>query len=132
MTHHAPGSQINDVAFCPFEDVLAYGHEGGLGSLVIPGAGEANFDALEVNPYETKKGRREGEVRQLLNKLQPEMISMDPDHIGRMDLATEETKRQEHAEENAQVVSFDMHKNMGYDLSDFNRRQTAQRRPGIR
>ncbi|KAI5791611.1 WD40-repeat-containing domain protein [Peziza echinospora] len=103
MTHHAPGSQINDVAFCPFEDVLAYGHEQGLGSLIIPGAGEANFDALEVNPYETKKGRREGEVRQLLNKLQPEMISINPDHIGRMDISSEETKRQEHAEENAQV-----------------------------
>ncbi|KAF8477185.1 WD40-repeat-containing domain protein [Kalaharituber pfeilii] len=95
MTHHAPGSQINDLRFCPFEDVLGYGHEEGLGSLVIPGAGEANFDALEVNPYESKKERRETEVKLLLNKLQPDMISLDPDHIGQMDRRSEAVKKHE-------------------------------------
>ena len=84
LTHHAPASQISDVQFCPFEDVLGYGHQEGLGQLVIPGAGEANYDALEINPYASRKERQEMEVKQLLNKLQPEMISLDPDHIGRL------------------------------------------------
>lgn len=92
MTHHAPASQINDVRFCPFEDVLGYGHQEGLGHLIIPGAGEANFDALEINPYASRKDRQEKEVRDLLNKLQPEMISLDPDHIGRIDRSSQLVK----------------------------------------
>ena len=51
----ASGSQVTDLKFCPYEDVLSVGHSQGYSSLVIPGSGEANFDAYEANPFETKR-----------------------------------------------------------------------------
>lgn len=85
MSHLLPGSQVQSTKFVPFEDILGVGHNKGFSSLIIPGSGESNYDALEINPYETKKMRREGEVRSLLNKLKPDMISLDPNVIGTVD-----------------------------------------------
>lgn len=51
----ASGSQVTGLKFCPYEDVLGVGHSSGYSSLVIPGSGEANFDAYEANPFETKR-----------------------------------------------------------------------------
>lgn len=84
MTHTLPGSKISNIRFCPFEDILGVGHAKGLSSLIVPGSGEANFDGLEINPYmnASREGRRENEVRELMNKLQPEMIVLDPTSIG--------------------------------------------------
>lgn len=87
MNHLLAGEQTERVRFAPFEDILGVGHSSGFSSLVIPGAGEANIDSMESNPfmYATRAGRRETEVRSLLEKLQPDMISLDPGDIGNVD-----------------------------------------------
>lgn len=50
---------------------------------VCAGAGEPNFDSFVSNPYQSKKERQEQEVVQLLDKLQPATIVLNPDIIGR-------------------------------------------------
>ncbi|MFH4976705.1 hypothetical protein AB6A40_003414 [Gnathostoma spinigerum] len=52
----------------------------------LAGCGEPNFDALHVNPFESKNQRREREVRQLLDKIQPELISLDTSEITRVNI----------------------------------------------
>eukprot|EP00123_Amoebidium_parasiticum_P011319 comp20647_c1_seq1/m.26757 comp20647_c1_seq1/g.26757 ORF comp20647_c1_seq1/g.26757 comp20647_c1_seq1/m.26757 type:complete len:542 (-) comp20647_c1_seq1:881-2506(-) len=95
MSHLLPGKTIDDFMFVPYEDVLGIGHSKGMASIVVPGAGEANFDTLEVNPYATKKQRQEKEVKQLLEKIPSTMITLDPDFIGRVDRAPKEVLDEE-------------------------------------
>lgn len=85
MTHLMPGTRLERAQFVPFEDILGVGHLKGFASLIVPGSGEANFDALELNPYELAKQRQELEVRLLLNKLAPDTIALDPNVIGQVD-----------------------------------------------
>ncbi|RLV89709.1 U3 small nucleolar RNA-associated protein 7 [Spathaspora sp. JA1] len=85
MNHLIPGNKVEAAKFVPFEDILGIGHQQGFNSIIVPGSGEANYDALELNPYETAKQRQQQEVRSLLNKLSPDTISLDPNVIGTVD-----------------------------------------------
>ncbi|KAF2965960.1 hypothetical protein GQX73_g7631 [Xylaria multiplex] len=91
----ANGRRVERVRWCPLEDVLGVGHDEGFSSIIVPGAGEPNMDVMEVNPFETVKERQDSEVRSLLNKLQPEMIALDPSFIGNLDLRSEEQRQAE-------------------------------------
>eukprot|EP00887_Chlorella_sp_A99_P001363 scaffold8.g1363.t1 len=82
MTHTLAGGALADFAFCPYEDVLAAGHAGGLSTMLIPGAGEPNYDSYVADPFQSLRQRREAEVHALLDKLRPEMIVLDPTAIG--------------------------------------------------
>jgi len=95
MTHLQPSSMITDLEFVPFDDVLGVAHGKGITSLIVPGSGEANFDSLEANPYEVKSQRREGEVRKLLEKLQPETIALNPNFIGNVERSAGEIQSEE-------------------------------------
>ena len=57
----------------------------GFSSIIVPGSGFGNFDTFENNPYETKNQKRENEVRNLLEKIPYNMITLDPNSINRID-----------------------------------------------
>ncbi|EMR64569.1 putative small nucleolar ribonucleoprotein complex subunit protein [Eutypa lata UCREL1] len=95
MNWGGDGKRVERVRWCPYEDLLGVSHDEGFSSIIVPGAGEPNFDALEVNPFETTKQRQETEVKSLLNKLKPEMIALDPNFIGNLDLRSEKQRKAE-------------------------------------
>ncbi|KAJ7982881.1 BING4CT-domain-containing protein [Mycena polygramma] len=82
LTHPITQRPLTSVRFAPFQDVLTIGHGGGLSSILVPGVGEPNFDSTEADPFENRKARREKEVKALLDKIQPDMITLDPELIG--------------------------------------------------
>lgn len=91
LTNGFPRAEPISINFCPFEDVLGVSHGNGFDSLIVPGAGEPRFDSSEADPYETKNSRREREVHSLLDKIQPDTITLDPEMLGQLDVASTES-----------------------------------------
>lgn len=89
---HRDDGIITDMEFIPYEDVLGIGSRKGFSSILVPGSGEANFDALESNPFMNKKQRREFEVHRLLEKIPSELISLDTNQILGVDTTVLEKK----------------------------------------
>lgn len=83
---------ISSFEFVPFEDVLGIGSTKGFSSILVPGCGEANFDALEQNPFRTKSQRREHEVKALLEKIPADLITLNASEIVGVDLDRLEQK----------------------------------------
>jgi len=101
LRHNLTGL-VHDINFCPYEDVLGVGWSNGFVSMLVPGAGEANFDSFEANPHRNKKQRREWEVKALLEKIPPELITLDCHQVAKFDEAT------------AQQLQEDREKVMGF------------------
>ncbi|KAJ8394754.1 hypothetical protein AAFF_G00041090 [Aldrovandia affinis] len=102
VAHRVRGS-VWGAQFCPFEDVLGVGHSEGFTSMIVPGAGEPNFDGLDANPYRNAKQRQEWEVKALLEKIQPDLIGLDPGQLCQMDRASWEQRHQD----KVQALGFD-------------------------
>ncbi|KAF8519734.1 BING4CT-domain-containing protein [Hysterangium stoloniferum] len=84
MTHPLPAGAkpATSIRWQPFMDVLGIGHTNGLSTILIPGSGEPGFDSAEADPFETNKRRAEREVRGLIDKIHPDMITLDPETVG--------------------------------------------------
>ncbi|KAL7057487.1 hypothetical protein AAHC03_016690 [Spirometra sp. Aus1] len=94
LTHNCQ-RPVSRVRFCPYEDVIGVGTSGGILSLLCPGSGEPNYDALEENPFANRRYRQEREVRRLLDKIPHTMISIDSmlGKIRKEDIADEWEKK---------------------------------------
>lgn len=91
-------ARVRCVRFCPYDDALGVGHSEGMTSMLVPGAGEPNFDAYVANPFENKRQKQEQEVTKLMDKLQPSMIQLEPESVGKLKQEPEEVQKQKRVE----------------------------------
>ena len=97
LTIPLPSLTASSGMFCPFDDILAVGHDRGVSSLLVPGSGEANFDSAEADVYESHSRRRERDVRSVLEKVRPELITLDTDFLGKVSEAPRGTYEEREA-----------------------------------
>jgi len=95
---HTLRKPASDLRFCPYEDILGVASSEGFVSLLVPGAGEANYDGFESNPNRSKAQRREWEVKALLEKIPADLISLDPFSITKVDRVTAKQLQQDREE----------------------------------
>ena len=53
---------VHSVRFVPYEDLLGLGLCDGVATMLVPGAGEPNYDTFVADPFEDRKVKREREV----------------------------------------------------------------------
>ncbi|XP_054157877.1 WD repeat-containing protein 46-like [Oppia nitens] len=124
---HRFAAHVSDLEFCNFEDILGVGHKDGFTSLIIPGSGEPNFDALEANPYMTSSQRKEMEVKALLEKIPSELISLEPNILGQVD--KESLKKQM---EDKKDVKYVKPKDIEFESKPRKRRQKTAKKEKIK
>eukprot|EP00762_Andalucia_godoyi_P007359 ANDGO_01556.mRNA.1 putative U3 small nucleolar RNA-associated protein 7 len=90
--------QVSNVCFAPYEDILGYSHTKGVGSMIVPGSGEPNFDSYVANPFETRDQAREALVHKLLDKIAPDMITLDPTFVGSVSSDAKKFEKQDRKE----------------------------------
>lgn len=100
-----PSVTANAIKFAPFEDVLGISHAEGYASIVVPGAGLANFDTYEANPFESGSQRKEKLIHGLLEKLDPNTISIKVNTVGDIDGASKEVIEKEKREHEEQEIA---------------------------
>ncbi|GBE59472.1 BING4CT (NUC141) domain-containing protein, putative [Babesia ovata] len=79
LKHQFPAESAKDIKFQPFEDVCAVGTTTGVSTLLVPGAGIANFDAFAPNPYESSSKKQ---VQRMLDKIPYDTITTKNVEIG--------------------------------------------------
>ena len=123
------GKRIERVRWCPFEDILGVSHDSGFNHVIIPGAGEPNFDAMEINPYANVKQRQEAEIKALLEKIPAEMISLNPEFVGNLDLVSAQQREAEKdLDKQPQTPQNIKHKMRGKSSSMQNNKRKRERK----
>lgn len=144
-----PTSVVMDLHFRPFEDVLGtllitppphmyphhvhtgVGHSYGWSSIVVPGSGESRLDTFENNPYQNVRQRQEQEVRQLLEKLPADMITLNPSFVGRVldtPAASNDNSKKSSSHNNSSSAGKQKKKNKGSSNNNNNNNNNKKRR----